>query len=108
MPKSPDAPDPGNEEEDLRSRTDLRKERLAAEEGLMKLAEALVSKGDAVLGRLELSESLTDAIRNARRVRPGAARNRALRLVRATLRDEDFEAIRRRLDAVHGKGGARR
>lgn len=103
-----DAPDPGNEEEDLRSRTDLRKERLAMEEGLMKLAEALVSSGDGVLGKMVLSEGLMDAIRNAQRVRAGAARNRALRLVRATLRDEDFEGIRKALGTVHGRGGIRR
>lgn len=108
MPKPTGAPGTEPEEEDLRSRTDLRKERLATEEGLMKLSEALVSSGDAVLDKLSLSQELTDAIRNAQRVRAGAARNRALRLVRATLRDDDFEAIRNRLGAVHGKGGGRR
>lgn len=102
--KTSDAPD-GKEQDspELRSRTDARKERLAREDGLMSLSETLVSSSDAVLGKLELSEALTDAITSARRVRTGSARNRALRQVRSTLRDEDFEAIRRKLGAVHGK-----
>lgn len=90
--------------EDLRSRTDARKERLATEEALMKLSETLVSLGDAPLGKLALSEELMHVIRGAQAVRAGAARNRAVRLVRATLRGEDFAAIRQRLGAVHGKG----
>ena len=97
----------GSDQEDeatsLRSRTDLRKERIAREDSLMELSDALVSSGAAVLGKLDLPESLTDTIRNAQATRPGPARNRALRLVRSALRNEDFEAIRRRLGAVHGK-----
>src|SRR5213075_6205 len=101
MPKSSHLTghDPQDDDEDLRSRTDARKERLAREELLMSLSDALVSSGAAVLGRLELSEALTDAIRNTQSVRTGSARNRALRLVRSALRNEDFEAIRRKLGA---------
>jgi ribosomal 50S subunit-associated protein YjgA (DUF615 family) len=90
------------DDENLRSRTDARKERLAREELLMKCSDALVSSGDAVLKKLDLPEALMDAIRSAQAIRPGPARNRALRLVRSALRDEDFEAIRQKLSAVHG------
>jgi len=76
---------------------------MATEEALMDLSEALVGCGDVVLGKMDLSEALTAAIRGAQRIRSGSARNRALRLVRTTLRDEDFDALRRKLDEVHGK-----
>lgn len=105
MPKPTDVPDDDQEDASasLRSRTDARKERIAREDLLMKLSDSLVSSGAAVLGKLGLPESLMDAIRNAQSIRPGPARNRALRLVRTALRDEDFEAIRRKLGAVHGR-----
>jgi ribosomal 50S subunit-associated protein YjgA (DUF615 family) len=99
---SPDEEDPAS----LRSRTDARKERIAREDSLMELSGALVSSGVAVLGKLDLSESLMDAVRNAQAIRRGPARNRALRLVRSALRNEDFEAIRRKLGGVHGNGTA--
>jgi ribosomal 50S subunit-associated protein YjgA (DUF615 family) len=106
VPKASHLPghDPQEDAAELRSRTDARKERLAREELLMRLSEALVSSGAAVLARLELSEVLADAIRNTQSVRAGSARNRALRLVRSALRNEDFEAIQRKLGAVHGTG----
>lgn len=112
MPRRPVPPPASTDESpdsspDLRSRTDARKERLATEEGLMKLSEKLVSCGDAVLAKLDLPDDALDAIRGAQRVRPGAARNRALRLVRSTLRDADFEVIRQKLLDVHGGPGPR-
>jgi ribosomal 50S subunit-associated protein YjgA (DUF615 family) len=88
---------------DLRSRTDARKERLAREELLMALSEALVSASAAILEKLDLPEGLLDAVRSTQSIRRGAARNRALRLVRAALRSEDFEAIEGKLRDVHGR-----
>jgi len=104
--KSNDLPghDQPEETAELRSRTDARKERLAREELLMELSGALVSSSAAVLGKLEISEELMDAIRKTQSIRTGSAHNRALRLVRSTLRNEDFEAIRQKLGAVHGRG----
>jgi ribosomal 50S subunit-associated protein YjgA (DUF615 family) len=104
VPKRNDPPGdaPPDDESDLRSRTDARKERLAREELLMRLSEALVASGAAVLEKLELPEALMDAIRDTQAIRPGPARNRSLRLVRSALRDEDFEAIRQKFGAVHG------
>ena len=105
MPKSSDVPgsDQENDAESLRSRTDARKERIAREDLLMKLSDALVSSAASVLGKLDLPESLIDAIRNTQSMRAGPARHRALRLVRSALRNEDFEAIRQKLGAVHGR-----
>lgn len=104
MPKwsDPAADEPQDDDSDLRSRTDARKERLAREESLMRLSETLVSASPAVLDKLKLPESLMDAIRDTRAIRPGPARNRSMRLVRSALRDEDFEAIRQKFAAVHG------
>jgi ribosomal 50S subunit-associated protein YjgA (DUF615 family) len=110
VPKSNNVP--GSEQEkdapSLRSRTDARKERIARENLLMKLSDALVSSGAAVIGKLDLPESLLDAIHDAQSIRPGPARNRALRLVRSALRNEDFEAIREKFGAVHGQGAFRK
>jgi ribosomal 50S subunit-associated protein YjgA (DUF615 family) len=104
VPKWNDPPsdEPQDDASDLRSRTDARKERLAREELLMQLSEALASSNSAVLAKLNLPESLMDAIRDTQAIRPGAARNRSLRLVRSALRNEDFEAIRQRFGSVHG------
>ena len=82
-------------EEDLTSRTDRRKERLAGEQALMSLAEALVELSEQALARLELPEGVLDPVADARLVRSGAARNRALRLVRSALRDLDEAELRR-------------
>lgn len=71
----------------------------------MRLSEALVSVGPAVLGKLNLPEPLMDAIRDTQTIRPGPARNRSLRLVRSALRNEDFEAIRQKFGDVHGGSG---
>jgi ribosomal 50S subunit-associated protein YjgA (DUF615 family) len=109
MPKWPSTPVDETPEDprELRSRTDARKERLAAEEGLMKLSEELVRLGEGLLAKLELPDAVMDSIRNAQRVRAGAPQNRAIRLVRSALRDEDFEAIQKRLGKIHGPGGRR-
>jgi ribosomal 50S subunit-associated protein YjgA (DUF615 family) len=103
VPKSTDPPNQDHEEDDLRSRTDARMERLAREDLLMRLSDALVSSSPAALAKLGLPESLFDAIRDTQSVRVGSARNRAIRLVRAALRSEDFDAIREKLTAVNGK-----
>jgi ribosomal 50S subunit-associated protein YjgA (DUF615 family) len=82
-------------DEDLTSRTDRRKERLAEEEALMRLAELLVGLPEQALARLDLPEGVHDPVADARLVRSGAARNRALRLVRTALRDLEQTELRR-------------
>src|SRR5687768_189249 len=76
-------------EEDLTSRTDRRKERLAREEQLLRLSELLVGLSEQASARLELPEDVLAPIADARRVRSAAAQNRALRLVRSALRNLD-------------------
>jgi ribosomal 50S subunit-associated protein YjgA (DUF615 family) len=89
-------------EAQLRSRSDARRERIHAEESLMMVGEALVSASASLLSKLDLPGGLREAIVSAQRVREGAARNRALRLVRGALRDVDVEALRESLQTTHG------
>ena len=99
MPKFADS-DPAldpEDAEDLRSRTDDRKERLRSEQDLMELAERLVDLAERSLGKLELPEALIDAIRRARVIRSPPARKRALRVVRSALRDGDAPRIKKQL-----------
>jgi ribosomal 50S subunit-associated protein YjgA (DUF615 family) len=88
-------------EAQLRSRSDARRERLYSEENLLMLGEALVAASAPLLSKLDLPDGLSEAIVAAQRTREGAARNRALRLVRSALRDVDVEALREHLQTTH-------
>jgi ribosome-associated protein len=101
-PKTGLFPDEKNEdEEDLRSRSDARRERKESEEMLMQLAKALVELPERTLSKLSLPEDVLDVIVKARKVPGGGPKNRALRLVRIVLRDGDSQAIARALRDVH-------
>ncbi len=80
------------DDRDLRSRSDARRERKEREAAWVALAEALVSLSERRLEELALPEGLQDAVLEARAIRSPAARMRALRLVRRELRDCD-EAV---------------
>jgi ribosome-associated protein len=90
-----------DEEEDLRSRSDARRERKESEEALMQLAKALVDLPERTLSKLSLPEDLLDVVLKARVVPGGGPKNRALRLVRIVLRDGDSASIARALRDVH-------
>jgi ribosome-associated protein len=95
-------PDPeANEEEDLRSRSDVRRAQKVVEDALMDLARRLVELPERTLAKDELPESVLDVVMRARLVRDPAPRTRALRLVRIALRDADAEAVERSLEDVH-------
>ena len=91
--------DPEDDGQDLRSRTDERRERRAIENTLLSLAKDLVAMSRKRLDRLELPEGVLDAVNDARAIRSAAALNRQLRVVRAALRDADYEAIQLRVRA---------
>ncbi|HMJ11698.1 MAG TPA: DUF615 domain-containing protein [Polyangiaceae bacterium] len=96
MPRRPIPTDPAAEpEQDLTSRTDKRKERIAEEEALLRLSELLVSLSESVTARLDLPEDLLAPIADTRLARSAAARNRSMRLVRSALRELDAETLRR-------------
>ena len=85
---------------DLRSRSDARRERKAAEAHLVALARSLVSLSGRRLLTLDLPELVLDAVQDARRIASAIARERQLRLIRQRLREADHEAIAARLDAM--------
>jgi ribosomal 50S subunit-associated protein YjgA (DUF615 family) len=87
-------------EEDLSSRTDRRKARIASEEALLRLGELLVGLSEQAAARLDLPEDMLEPVAEARRARSAPARNRALRLVRSALRNLDAEALQRIRAAV--------
>jgi ribosomal 50S subunit-associated protein YjgA (DUF615 family) len=89
------------ETEDLRSRTDARRELQAREESLLRHAARLVELPPSVLAKLDLPEGVIEAVAECRAIRAASARNRALRLVRTALRELDLEALERSLARVH-------
>ena len=100
-PKPGSSASGADDEEDLRSRTDARRERKQSEQALMQLAKALVELPERTLRRLALAEDVQEVVAKARLVPDGGPKNRALRLVRIVLRDGDAEAIARALREVH-------
>lgn len=92
------------DESDLTSRSDLRKDRLKAEGHYMVLSERLCSVSIKRIAQLELSEFLLELIDAVRRIESPAARDRALRRVRKELRDIDIEVLERKLDELDNPG----
>jgi len=92
------------EEEDLTSRSDIRRARRTREDALAQLAKEITELSKRNLERLGLPESVLEAVYEARAITSLRARGRQLRVVRGTLRAADWPAIRVRLDAMllHG------
>jgi len=63
----------------------------------MQLAKDLVLLGDRLLTKLELPETVTHAVLEARGIKNGSSRNRAMRQVRTAIRGVDADVIRNRL-----------
>lgn len=85
------------DDRNLRSRSDINRERKAAEEVLIQLAKDLVNCSPRQFAGLALPELVLEAVVEARRLKSPVARARAERLVRKYLRDEDTDAIRAQL-----------
>jgi ribosome-associated protein len=96
------------DDRDLRSRTDDKEERVAVEEGLSKLAAELVDTKVGWLAKLDLSETLQDAIHDAQKIKSPIAKNRQMRIVRRELRNTDWQRIQKSLQILntHGSLGA--
>jgi ribosomal 50S subunit-associated protein YjgA (DUF615 family) len=94
------------DDRDLRSRSDARRERKRREAAWVELGEALVNLSPRRLAQLALPEELHDAVLEARAVRSPSARMRALRLVRRELRACD-EAVTALLTEQLRPGNAR-
>ncbi len=85
------------DDRDLRSRSDARRERKQREADLAELADALVEISGRQLEALELSPELADAVLEARSIRSPVAKKRALRLIRRELRGGDAASVQARL-----------
>jgi ribosome-associated protein len=82
------------------SRSDGRRAERVKEDAMARLAKDLVELSAKKLAQLELAEELSDAIADTRAISSGAARNRALRLIRVLLRDQDWVGLRSKLDTL--------
>lgn len=92
------------DDRDLRSRTDAKEERVAVEDTLSELGEALVACKPQWLEKLSLSDRLIDAISDARLIKSPIAKNRQLRIVRRELRDSDWQRVQTLLGELREHG----
>jgi ribosome-associated protein len=88
------------DDRDLKSRSDLRKERKQSEQTYADLARALCECTKRQFDRLTLGDALYQVVQQARQIDSPAAKDRALRLVRRELRNGDSESVRSQLDAL--------
>ncbi len=108
MPKRRHELEPAEQpdDSDLRSRGDSRRANAEVEDALARLARELVELTPNKLERLGLSENVLDAVLDARALTSPIARNRQMRLVRNELRNDDWPALRARVDAYLRYGAA--
>jgi ribosome-associated protein len=92
------------QEEDLTSRSDLRRARKTEEDALSRLARELTGLSTRSLAALELDEGILDAVEHAKVMATPQALQRQLRVVRSALREADWPVLRARVDQllVHG------
>jgi ribosomal 50S subunit-associated protein YjgA (DUF615 family) len=99
---------PSDAEEDLTSRTDLRRSNRAVEEALASLSHALFELAPRRLTALDLPPDVYDALLEAHALKNARARRRQLGLVRVALRSSDWAAIAERVRSlVEGRAPAR-
>ena len=89
------------DDRDLTSRSDLRKERKQSEEAYANLARALCDCTKKQFERLVLEEPLYQVLLQARKIDSPSAKDRALRLVRRELRDGNADSVRQQLEALN-------
>jgi ribosome-associated protein len=90
------------DDRDLTSRSDLRKERKQSEQAHADLARALCDCTKKQFERLVLGDALHQVVTQARKIDSPSAKDRALRLVRRELRAGDADSVRQQLDALNG------
>ncbi len=92
------------DEEDLTSRSDIKRARKTREDALAHLAKSLSELSEAKLAKLELPEDVFDSVLAAKAMRSHGARNRQLRIVRGQLRGNNWPSIVARLDQLQKHG----
>jgi ribosome-associated protein len=95
-------PPPANE--DRTSRSELRRASKVREEAIARLGRDLAQLSDKNLERLDVPDTVIEAIQVSRVIKSMRALERQLRVVRNRLRDEDWPSLRARLDRflLHG------
>lgn len=88
----------GQDDESVRSRTSLKKERVNNERALATLVRDLLPLTEERWQALGVPDDAVATLLDARKVKSHGARQRHLRLIRAALRDADWGHIRRNLD----------
>ncbi len=92
------------EEEDLTSRSDIKRARKTREDALSRLAKRLCALTPPKLEKLELPEPVLEAIFLAQSIKAHAPKNRQLRVVRSQLRAENWPGIVVRLEQLQKHG----
>ncbi len=92
------------DDRDLRSRSDARTERRQEADALIALARALTSLPEKQFRRLELDESVLEAVVTARRITSPPALNRQMKLIRRALKAIDWEPLRDVVDELANPG----
>ena len=82
-----------DQDEDLTSRSDIKRARKVKEEALARLAKELVGLGERTLAKLELPEDVLDPVVDAQRIQSPIALERQLRVVRRALRDASWRRL---------------
>jgi ribosome-associated protein len=105
VPRKPDQAlsDPAATQDDdsrLVSRTDLRRDERRRESTLLALATRLAGLKPAQLDRLGLTDPQLEIIDELRVIESAAARSRALKRLRAALREADLPALGMRMNAL--------
>jgi ribosomal 50S subunit-associated protein YjgA (DUF615 family) len=89
------------DDSDLTSRSDLRKDRIKSEGHIFSVAVRLCELSDKRLMKLGIGDTLVELIVAARKIESPPARDRALRRIRRELRDLDLAALERELEALN-------
>jgi ribosome-associated protein len=90
----------GEPDEDARSRSSLKRERVNNETALYDLVVELLPLSEARWIAFGVPQIAIDKLLDARKIKSHSARDRHLRLIRSTLRDFDWSLIRRKLDRL--------
>lgn len=90
----------GEPDEDARSRSSLKRERVNNETALFELVQELLPLSEARWVAFGVPQLAIDKLLDARKIKSHSARDRHLRLIRSTLRDGDWSLIRRKLDRL--------
>lgn len=94
----------GAEEEDLTSRSDIKRARKTREDALSRLAKSLCALTPAKLEKLGLPDPVLEAVALAQAIKAHAPKNRQLRVVRSQLRAENWPSIVVRLEQLQKHG----